>query len=410
MNFSRKRLFLWITASFILLFLHGDFNAAGAFSEKPKVIKLPCIIDISGPYAPITAPAYSGFSDACEYINQNGGVKGVPVEAMLRDCSGNVSAAISYYNEFIEMKPKPLAIFISVSAEGEALRERIAEDDIVAMCVPGTPALYPAANTFGVYPLYQDMYGGFIDWLTETWDWKTMKRKPRVAILTLDSTFGRAILTNEVFAYTKSKNVDLVAKELFSIRDMDVSTQLLRIKMRKPDWIFSQIGSIGASIIAKSAFGMRYKIKLASNTTLDQSALLIGGELLEGAIVVATYASWDDEDHQGIKLLAKWFTEKKRRPQERTIVYQLAWIYVLTMQEVLSRTVEKVGWVKLNGSAVKEQMETLKDFSPLDLTYYSFSSKKRSPSKGYMAHVKDGKIIPTTEWRELPDLRPAKFR
>jgi len=402
-----KRLSILLTVVFILIIsISGSTDA----KKKPKEIILPLIIDLSGPYAPITAPAFSGFSDAAEYVNQQGGVKGVPLKPLIRDCGGRVNVAISHYMGFREMKPKPLTVFISVSAEGEALRERIVEDNLMAMSVPGGTSIYPLANTFGLYPLYQDMFGGFMDWVVENWDFNKMGRNPRIAILTWDTTFGRAILTPEVDDYAKKKNIDIIDKVLFSIRDLDVTTQLIRIKMKKPDWVYTNIAVDGAVAIAKSAQGIRYKIKLGGNTTFDWSTIMLGGKIMDGATLVCTFKSWDDAADPGIKLITKWFKEKKRKPTERTLVYQLAWANVLTMQKVISKAVDEVGWDKLDGAAVKRQMEKLKDFSPLGLTYYSFSPRKHAPGKGYIAQIKNGKIIPISGWRELPDLRPAKHR
>ena len=47
--------------------------------------------------------------------------------------------------------------------------------------------------------------------------------------------------------------------------------------------------------------------------------------------------------------------------------------------EALNRAIDKVGFDKLDGPAVKAAMESLKDYSPMGLTYYTFSSSKVSP-------------------------------
>ncbi|MDY7030455.1 MAG: ABC transporter substrate-binding protein [Thermodesulfobacteriota bacterium] len=404
-----KRVYLFLFVVSFLLVISG-YSPGDAWAKKPKAILIPCIIDLSGPYAAITAPAFSGFSDAAEYVNQKGGIKGVPLKPVIRDCGGRVNVAISHYMEFREMKPKPLTLFISVSAQGEALRERIVEDKFMAMSVPGGSSIYPIANTFGLYPLYQDMFGGFIDWVVENWDYDKMGRKPKISILTWDTTFGRAILTPEVFEYAKKKNIDLIDKVLFSIRDLDVTTQLIRIKMRKPDWVYTNVAVEGSAAIVKSAQSIKYNIKLGGNTTLDWSSIMLAGELLNGTTLIYTFKSWDDVDDPGIKILTKWFTEKKRKPTERTLVYQLAWANVLTLQKVISEAVDEVGWDKLDGNEVKRQMEKLQDFAPMGLTYYSFNPKKHAPGKAYIAEIKDEKIIPISDWRELPDLRPAAHK
>ena len=65
-------------------------------------------------------------------------------------------------------------------------------------------AIYPAAYSFGTHPLYENDFGVFIDWMTETWD-KT--RPPKIAYLTWDSPLGRACCTEECLAYAAQKGV-----------------------------------------------------------------------------------------------------------------------------------------------------------------------------------------------------------
>lgn len=400
---------LLLAFSLVMLPVGSGTEKVFASPKKPKVIRLAYLGDNSGPYAPQTAACLASFMDAIQYINEEkGGIKGVRVEPVIRDSGGKLDVSISHYMEIREMKPKPLFLMGSVSGEGEALRERLAEDEIPAMWVTGTPAIYPAAYTFGLYPLYQDMFGLFVDWLAETWKGPG---HPKVAFLTWDSTFGRAVLTDEAHAYAKKKGVEIVATELFGLRDVDVTTQLVRIRSKGADWIYTNTAGNGPPSIMRCAHDMGYKINLAGcGPGMEWGAIRIGGKFMEGAVPIMPFASWDEADHPGVKVMAKYFKMNKRDPAYRTVMYPLSFPFVLTAADAISRAVDEVGWEKLDGKAVKAQVEKLRDFAPLGITYWTFTPTRRTPSKAYIGMMKDGKIQPVTGWRECPDLRPAKYK
>ena len=379
-----------------------------ASSEKPKVIRIACIADLSGPYAPITAPTSFAFLDACQYINDRGGIRGVKIEPVTRDCGGKVDVGISHYMNIRELDPRPLMLVIVVSSEAAALRERLAEDKIPGFTVTAVPAIYPAAYSFGWFCIYPDMFGGFVDWLMETWK---ESRPPRVAFLTWDTSYGRGPVTPETYAYAKKKGVEIVATELFGPRDVDVSTQLIRIRGKKADWIYTNTLATGPAVIVKSMSALKYKVNLAGGLGIDWTAMAIGGkELFEDVVVMEPFASWDDVDNPGVKLMKEYFEKNNRKPGHRTLMYNIGWALTLTTAEVINRAIDEVGWDGLDGEAVKNQMEKLKDYSPKGLTYYTHTPDKHATNKIYIARIKGGKILPITGWRTTPDLRPDKYK
>ncbi|MEW6615777.1 MAG: ABC transporter substrate-binding protein [Thermodesulfobacteriota bacterium] len=393
--------------SLISLFAFSQLSDAAP--KKPESVKVVFMGDVSGPYAPITAPAYVGLTDALQYVNKElNGIDGVKMEFLLKDDGGRVALGVQHYMDLREMRPKPVMVYVVVSALGEALRERFAEDKIVAMSVTATPAIYPAKYTFGWYPIYPDQFGAFIDWLKETWDKPTA---PRVAFLTWDSTYGRAVMTPECYAYAKSKGVEMVASELFNVRDVFVGTQLFRIKAKKADWVYTNTTANGPALIKASARESGMKINLAGAIGFDWASVYIAGkEIMEGAVVAMPYTSLDDENHKGIKIVEKYFAKNNRKEPDRTLMYEIAWQLVLTTREVVKRVVDRQGWENLRGETIKGEMEKLKDFRPLDLTRYTVTPKKHAPDQVIIMQVRNGKFIPITGWRTCPDLRPQEFK
>ena len=120
---------------------------------------------------------------------------------------------------------------------------------------------------------------------------------------------------------------------------------------------------------------------------------------------------WDEPEQPGIKTITDYFKMKGRSAvKDRTVVYLMAWYYTLLFQDVITKTVDAVGWNKLNSLAIKEQMFKVKNYSPLGCMPITFTKDRMSPTKARVAQIKAGKMLPLTDFRECPDIRPAKFR
>ena len=79
-------------------------------------------------------------------------------------------------------------------------------------------------------------------------------------------------------------------------------------------------------------------------------------------------------------------------------------------QEVLTQTVERVGWDKLDGQEVFNTLVESKGFTTLGFQPFEFAPGKRSPLKCRVMKMKNGDPVPITGWRPCPDMRPAKYR
>lgn len=379
-------------------------------AEKPDVIKLFLISDLSGPYAPSHSKFIGASEDACEYVNtQLGGVDGVPIEVQSLDTGNKVDMATYHYMKLREMEPKPLFIMLGVSGEAEALRPRLGEDQIPGFVVPSTSCLYPAEYSFGAYPTYPDQFGAFIDWLKANWK---ENRPPRLAFLTWDTTFGKAVLTDECYEYAKSKGVEVVATELYGIKDLDVMTQLVRIRAKKADWIFSNTAFQGTVIVGKGLKEMKSDIKLAAGIGLDRSTMRIDPKALEGTFAFTNAMNFEDTKDSGVATVMKYFNKNGRTEKDKALMYSLAWYYVSVAREAINNAVKKSGWDKLNGAAVKEEVTKMKDFVPVGkgLSPFSYSDKKRSPSAIRLFQIKSGNYVPVTDWFDAPDLRASKYK
>jgi len=398
-------LLLVCTLTFSVFFINVDRSAC---LEKPDVFVLPIAGDVTGPYAPVNAPWITNTKEAVNWFNKNkGGIDGVPIKVAFANTDGKTQVAIAAYEKWRVMKPKPVLLYLVSSADCSALKPRLAEDRIVGLtCGPPEKSIYPAGWLFSNLPTYGDQFGLFIDWLVKAWVPKS-GQKAKIAFLTWDSEFGRACSSPPCIKYAKEKGVEVVADEFFGVRDTDVSTQLIRINAKGANWVYSNTCCNAPAVILKSAkaMGLLGKLNFAGGPwTMDRPSVRLSEGLMEGWIGPYNYAQWSETDNPGIQLLNRQFKLHNRKPIERTSAYVYAYSQVFQGMEAVKNAVRKVGWGKLNGEAVKSELEKMKNFTVFGLNYITYKPGRVTPTKSRILKVKGGQLIPITGYMDCPEL------
>ncbi|UCC60843.1 MAG: ABC transporter substrate-binding protein [Dehalococcoidia bacterium] len=372
--------------------------------EPPESITLWTLADMSGPYATVMAPMVPALADVDEYVNTVlGGINGVPIESKVKDFGGDIAIGLSAYEELRAMSPKPLTFFGWVTDLNEVLKERVAEDEIPYICTASDLALYPPAYSFGFHATYIDTFGAFLDWLVENW---TEDRPPKVAILTWDTAYGRAVIRDEGEAYAQELGVEIVATELFGIQELECTTQLTRIRAEEPDWIYTNTLVTGPVTILKSAQDLGYDINLAGGYGIGWMDMGIGGaDLFEGVVVIKDTVSWDDVSNPIVQELRGIVEENERDPSVMDNVYASAFAYTLMAVEAIQAAVDEVGWDGLDGEAVHDQL-IKGEYTPMGgIIQANYTEDIRSLTKVSVCQIQDGKIMPITPFRQAPDLK-----
>jgi len=390
---------------------------------KPDKVIIYHFGDLSGPYAPITAPIVAGLGDCMEWYNAElGGIDGVPLGQKFRDTANKLDAALAAYSAFKESDPYPIVEVLYGSAESEALRDRLVEDKIVSITAGLSPkALYPPGYQFAMGPSYCDSMGAWIDWVTEDWAKKTGETV-KLAILTWDSPFGKAIMVDELRDYAASKGVDIVYEGVYGLRDLDVSTQLTAIKGTGANWVYDNTAAHGPKVIHAAAAGLGMLNHDLYDTTpgmihracgpwaMDESSVILSGELADGLVGPRAFASWAMPEVEGVAKAIAAADAHDRGSHERVMGYIASWGVGYTLFYCIDKAVEEVGWDNLSGEALRDQLLKLDDFSPLGLAKFTFTADKMEPRQVRIFQAEGGKLLPITDWVTCPDLRPYDYR
>lgn len=406
---SFLRLFMPAATACLLLALLAPVQAA----EKPDSLTIAVLGDLSGPYAAAVGPFAPGTEDAVRYVNDElGGIDGVKLKVVIKDNTGKAALGLQQYAELIAAKPKPLFFGVPHTPTAEALREKFVHDDVVAFSPASVEDLYPVGNAYGFYALYPEQAAILVKWVKDNFK---EKRNPKIAIITWDQAYGRAIMTQEFYDYCTKIGVDIVAKELFGVRDVDLTTQMVRIRAQKPDWLLTNCTGSGPVAIMRAVKELGMTTKLLNGVAGGWELLRIDPDLFQGCVCTINHVSYDNEQHPGMKKLKEYMKKYNRGVKEQSLFYVIGWHYVLMVHKSVKDAVAKVGgWDKLNTAAIKAELNNFKDWQPLDgIIKVTYTDKIRTSPWMCLFKIEGMKLINLNGpgvFVSGPDLRPAQFR
>ena len=96
-----------------------------------------------------------------------------------------------------------------------------------------------------------------------------------------------------------------------------------------------------------------------------------------------------------------------KQPAERSVGYLLSFSLVDSMRQILEKTIDRVGFDGLNGTAVNETIATMGEIKAMDgVLIIGYGKDVRAPNKARIVQVQKGKFVYQTDWMTAPDLRP----
>jgi len=405
----------------IVLLIFIGINA-NAYEKKPEKFIYYLIGDMSGPFGAMTVSMLPALTDFCQWYNSTkGGIRGVPLTFMARDNGGQIAKGVAAYEYFRHEKPKPVVGSFWPASVAEALKDRFQEDRIVNFFNTASNAInLPVGYLVGSCPSYPSAAASSMAWVKEKY-WKGKKMK--VGFLTWDNSYGKSIFDPELRKwFSKQPGMDLVAEEVFKPRDVDVSTQIIKLKSKGVNWILDNTGGHGAVAISKSLKSLGLlsqditdtsadKIHRATNVWgVDDSLIRLGGPLVNGIIGLRPWASYSEKDNPGIQLVLRSLKENNRGTKIKNVNYILKFAKMTLVTHIVEELVDESGWEGVTGENFLYKLLRIKNFNALGLCEFTYAPTYPFLKSGRVYMVKNGMILPVSGYRELPDLRPSKYR
>jgi branched-chain amino acid transport system substrate-binding protein len=380
--------------------------APGPPVEKEDVVRIGMIAALTG--APSAASQY-GYRNAVDYLRyfEEIGIPGltlppgVTIELLWADDAFELPRAISAYQRMVERGV--VFLYIYNPAMAEALKPRCEKDEVPAIIMAVTEAsMYPPGWLYAFYPTESERFAVLADWIMENWQ---EERPPRVAFMGTDTAYGRA---TEVLGtnYAQSIGIEMAPMELAPYMPLDTSPQLLRLHEEGVDFVYVTSLSATALPIMRDAerLGLIGKIRFGGYENSQSIPLIEAlGPTAEG-YVAPRAAPWYKE----VPFLIDMFDRYEGGKIDTVGDGASTLLYASVMIEAIRRAIEEAGYENLDGRAVKEALDSIKDFDPhginKKITYTPEDHRGSATIRIYQ--VQSGEVVPVSDWREAPMLMP----
>lgn len=334
--------------------------ASTAFAAD--TIKVGGLWDLTGVTADVSKPFAEGVQAAIALTNEKGGINGKKIELINVDYAYKIPQATAAYKKFVE-QDKVIMINGWGTGDTEALKDTISKDKIPYISASFSGHLTDPAKTpynFFVGASYSDQIRGFLQYVKK--DFKG-KGAPKVAFIYPNHGFGKAPIEAGK-QYAKELGIDLVHEEVIPASFQDVTSNLLNMQKKAPDYAYVQTTVSWCAVLLKDAKKLGIKTKFfLGNYGMTEQLPLLAKEAAEGVYGMATHAAYG-ENVKGMQQILDW--DKKHPAKEsRDTCYVRGWAYGLVWAEAL-RIADKNK--NLTGEGVKLALETLKNFDTGGLT------------------------------------------
>ncbi len=400
---KRGKKFVRSVIGLVCFFMLVAFPHVSGSAER--VIKVGSVMDLTGPLSTNIKYAYKAVSDYITYLNkEKKGINGIRVELLWADDAYKLERGLTSYKRFKD--EGAVAVFTCSSPLNEALKSRLEKDKVPLISASASPpAIYPPGWIYTNRATYAPRFGAYLDWIKETWK---EKRAPKIAFLTYDNPYGRGPI-KEGTEYMQKLGMELVATEFIPLLPVDLTPQLTRLQEKGADFVFTNGVASTTAIVCKEAkrMGLQGKMIFAGPSEgFTEDLIRLAKDAAEGFVGVYEFG-FADEDLPGVNLMKSVTAKLHGELESEYTAYIIGWPLGMIAEEAIQRAIRKVGYAKLNGTAVRDALETLKDFKTGGvLPPVNYTGGNRCLTAVRIAQIKDGKMVRLTDWRNTPDLAP----
>jgi branched-chain amino acid transport system substrate-binding protein len=368
---------------------------------EEKTVQFGWIQPITGGGAATSRILLIGWEDYVRYFNEQQAIPGVRIELLWRDTALQVALGISHYERFVEAG-MPL---IAVGEPGlvAALKGRFEQDKVVGFLI-GAPThedMYPEPGWYYVNRTPTcERAAVLFEYFMENWK---EERPPRLAFMHVDHAFGYAV--RYVTGYARDLGFEVLPPEIVPIVPLDTTVQLLRLKEAGADLVYIVHSGEGTGTILIDAerLGLLDQIQFAGpSLTMGPRVIERARTATEGFLVTRPFPWFDETEVPGVKLIIDNMMKYHGRV-EREAEYFDGWTAAAITCEGIRRAIEDVGYENLDGPAIKEALDGMKDFDVYGLASITYKpGDHRGNTKMAVYQVRGGKIVRASDWREAP--------
>jgi ABC-type branched-subunit amino acid transport system substrate-binding protein len=416
----KTKTFLFI--SFLIVAGMITLPPSVSWAQKPTgEVVVGMISAMTGPTSITHMMCQSGVRDYLDYLNETkGGIVGKTGTA-----KANV---LSYDSQYVAAKAKDG--FSRLLGQGMDIWTQCASGHSDALQQDYESAKIPlVTGSHGIASPWSDWaYGNYhsgvanmirtwIVWLKKDWE-KAGKPGGTLVLGSIETDEPFVPLSVwDIDTFVKEQGIKLV-RETIPKGTTDASPQLLRIKNGGAKAIFVSSSATGSVVVLNSARAMNLNIPLTqcAASTLGDVIAVGGAELAEGYQGEYFFEPMSEnpkiEASPGLKL-ARELWAKKHPNQRPNDMYLNGLLSGMVIAEGVRLALDTVTPDKINGEAIKNGLDRIKNFDGMGLTWpitYSPGEHTGPLHVRYWKVVKDGYVEPVSDWMPTTTYRIPKKR
>lgn len=264
--------------AFCIVFL---LLSSGAMAANP--IRIGALFSVTGPASFLGEPEKNTLELLVKEFNDKGGIKGSKVELVVYDTQGDATKAVQLANKLIK-NDKVLAI-IGPSTTGEtmAIIPIVEKEQIpLVSCAAGVKITDPVKKWVFKTPANDHVAAEKI------LNYMTKMKQMNIALLTVSDSFG-ASGREQLKALAAKKGFTVVADEVYSPKDTDMTAQLTKIRGVKADAIICWGTNPGPAVVTRNVkqLGIKIPLYMSHGVASKKYIELAGPEAAEGVMLPA---------------------------------------------------------------------------------------------------------------------------
>jgi branched-chain amino acid transport system substrate-binding protein len=354
---------LWFWSGMIGLGLALTLGVASdAFSQQP--IKLGFIPDITGPASSLGLPERDTALMLQAEIDAKGGIKGRPVKLVIYDGESAETKTLLAAKKAIEEERVAALICCTQSGTSLAIKNAVqtAKVPMVSMAA-SVRIVEPVKESFWVFKTPQSDH-----LIAEVLaDYLVTRKLTRVAWMNVDNAFGDSGRI-EFEKVAKTLGITIVANERFGDKDVDMTTQLTKVKGGDAQALVVWAIPPAASVVTKNAKELGLQIPLFhSHGVANKVFIDLAGPAANGVRFPAgkllTAESLPDSDRQKTTLVAYAKAFEAKYGPRNTFgghAWDAIWMAYRAAEAAAART--SPDDLVNSRAAIRDELEKMKEF------------------------------------------------
>lgn len=279
--------------------------ALASVVQAAPAIRIGGLFSVSGPASFLGEPERNTLEMLVKEINAKGGVNGSKIELFIYDTQGDASKAVQLATKLIKNDKVVAIIGPSTTGESMAIIPLVERARIpLVSCAAGVKITEPVKKWVFKTPANDQVAAEKI------FRYAAAKGQKKIALITVSDSYGSSG-REQLKALAAKKGFTVVADEVFSPKDTDMTPQLTKIRGARPDAVICWGTNPGPAVVTRNMkqLGIAIPLYQSHGVASKKFIALAGASSAEGVALpagkLAVYDILPKNDPQ-VKLLREY--------------------------------------------------------------------------------------------------------